>query len=48
MQESIGLTSIAPGPAEVLHSSASLPWSGFLLERHLVHAGERHAHLLTT
>jgi AraC family transcriptional regulator len=41
MQESTGLTSIAPGPPEVLHSSASLPWSGFLLERHLTHPGER-------
>lgn len=41
MQESVGLTSIAPGPPEVLHSSASLPWSGFLLERHLAHPGER-------
>ena len=41
MQESTGLTSIAPGPPEVLHSSASLPWSGFLLECHLTHPGER-------
>jgi AraC family transcriptional regulator len=41
MQESTGLTSIALGPPEVLHSSASLPWSGFLLERHLTHPGER-------
>jgi AraC family transcriptional regulator len=41
MQESIDLTSIALGPTEILHSSASLGWSGFLLERHLTHAGER-------
>jgi AraC family transcriptional regulator len=41
MQESTGLTSIAPGPPEVLHSSASLPWNGFLLECHLTHPGER-------
>jgi AraC family transcriptional regulator len=41
MQGSTGLTSIAPGPPEVLHSSASLPWSGFLLECHLTHPGER-------
>src|ERR1700723_4664749 len=41
MQESTGLTSIALGPPEVLHSSASLPWSGFLLECHLTHPGER-------
>ncbi|MGD0443875.1 MAG: AraC family transcriptional regulator [Edaphobacter sp.] len=41
MQELTGLTSIASGPPEVLHSSASLPWSGFLLERHLTHPGER-------
>jgi AraC family transcriptional regulator len=41
MQESTGLTSIAPGPPDVLHSSASLPWSGFLLECHLTHPGER-------
>jgi AraC family transcriptional regulator len=41
MQESTDLTSIAAGPAEILHSSASLGWSGFLLERHLTHAGER-------
>jgi AraC family transcriptional regulator len=41
MHTSTDLTSIAPGPPEVLHSSASLPWSGFLLECHLTNPGER-------
>ena len=33
MPESIGLTSIAPGSPEVLHGSASTPWSGALLKQ---------------
>ena len=41
MQESIALTSIAPGPPEVQPGDASLPWSGLLLEQNGV---QRHAH----
>ena len=35
------LFSIAPGPTRILRSSASLPWHGILLERHLCSPGER-------
>jgi AraC family transcriptional regulator len=35
------LLAIAPGPACILRSSASLSWNGMLLERHLYSPGER-------
>jgi AraC family transcriptional regulator len=35
------LLAIAPGPSRILHSSAGLPWHGFLLEKHLSSPGER-------
>src|SRR3954471_7490731 len=35
------LLAIAPGPTRVVLSSASLPWKGFLLEKHLSSPGAR-------
>jgi len=39
------LLSLAPGPPQIIQSSESLPWQGFLLEKHLSSPGERAAGL---
>src|SRR5450432_2741870 len=37
------LLPVSPGPARILQSSKSLPWNGFLVEKHYCSPGERTA-----